>query len=73
MEIWSAGDEGFGAEVAGPLLQEVVVLRKISSIHAAAGALGMGEGHDEHVAAFLKWLHLVVPKHVTCCVRVVRS
>lgn len=59
-------DEGLVDEVAGPLLQFGEVLGQVGSV---TGTLGVGEGHDEHVAALLEGHGLVVAGGVAQSVR----
>ena len=44
-------DQSFGDEVLRPAIEDVVVLGKIGVV---IRALSVGEGHQDHVAAFLQ-------------------
>ena len=62
--------EGVLDEVGGPLLEDLVVLGEVGSVLLA---LGVGEGHDEHVAALFQRLLFVIAEGVARGVGVVAA
>jgi hypothetical protein len=56
-------DEGFGDEVLGPGVEDVVVLGQVGGV---VGALGVGQGHEDHVAAFFEGHCFGVAVWVAC-------
>jgi hypothetical protein len=57
------GDEGFFDEVLGPGVEDVVVLGEVGGV---VGAVGVGEGHEDHVAAFFEGHGFGVALWVAC-------
>lgn len=45
----------------------------LAEIGGVTGSLSIRQSHDQHVAAFLKGLRLVVASRVPCRVRIVRA